>query len=96
MTLPELLDGHRFDIAVVGVQHHSGNLINCRGDAKKHHVQVTSGDVMQSSHICSYSCNSHVTRHDDVLDAFAGVVCDADVDFDGLPMIVDLKTGSSV
>lgn len=32
------------------------------------------------------------TREDDVLDVLVGVVCDADVHFDGLTMIVHLQT----
>lgn len=32
------------------------------------------------------------TREDDVLDVLAGVVCDANVNFDGLTMIVNLET----
>lgn len=55
---------------------------------------------MHLSHIFSYSenmsCKNHVTRDNNVLDVFAGVVCDADMDFDGLPMVVNLKTGCSV
>lgn len=34
------------------------------------------------------------TRDDDVLDGFVGVVCDADVHFDGLTMVVYLETES--
>lgn len=39
---------------------------------------------------------NHFTRDNDVLDVFAGVVCDANVDFDGFTMVVNLKTGSRV
>lgn len=38
------------------------------------------------------STKTSVTRDDDVLDVFAGVVGDADVHFDGLPVIVNLET----
>lgn len=36
------------------------------------------------------------TRDDDVLDVFAGAVCDVDVHFDGLTMVVNLKKGCKV
>lgn len=35
------------------------------------------------------------TRDDDVLDVFVGVVCDADVHFDGLTMVVHLETAAT-
>lgn len=35
------------------------------------------------------------TRDDDVLDVFVGVVCDVDVHFDGLTVVVHLETMQS-
>lgn len=34
------------------------------------------------------------TRDDDVLDVFVGVVCDVDVHFDGLAVVINLDTKS--
>lgn len=47
--IPRFLDGHRFDVAVVGVQHHRGHLIHCRGH--RNTAMLTSCSAVRDSNV---------------------------------------------
>ncbi len=111
-ALPRFLDGHRFDVAVIGVQHHRGDLIHWgRQEETWRNVTFTFTTFtpgltlpemkQRSNNECPSSYNGNnmsgmFTRDDDVLDVFVGAVCDVDVHFDGLTMVVHLETAPTV